>query len=357
MLGFVRAVRWHGRGDVRVETVPDPTPGPDDVVIKVGYCGICGTDLEEFRHGPIWVPVDRPNPLTGQKAPIVLGHEFAGEVVAVGRNVTGFKVGDHVAPDVLIYCGDCYWCRRHQVNLCRHMAALGLAGDGGLAEYCAVPAGMCELVPAGVDDAAAALAEPLAVAVRAVRRGRLLVGETVCVVGAGAVGLLALQAARAAGALAVFVVERANARKRLAAGLGAAAVLDPGDGDTAERLRDLTGGVGPDVVVESAGGPGTWAFAASLVRRGGRVVVVGLNSTPAPVNVTETIVAPEIEVIGSLSHVYDEDFRAAVRMLGDGRIDAERIISHRIPLEEAVAGGLERLETAKDETLKIVVRP
>lgn len=324
-------------------------------MIRVGYCGVCGTDLEEYRHGPIWVPVDRPNPLTGKKAPIVLGHEFAGEIVALGKNVTGFKVGDHVAPDVLLYCGDCYWCRRHQVNLCRNMAALGLAGDGGLAEYCAAPAAMCERVPEGVGDAAGALAEPLAVAVRAVRRGTLLVGETVAVVGAGAVGLLALQVARAAGASDVFVVERSPARMEVAAELGATAVLDP-DAHTAERLRDLTGGVGPDLVIESAGGQGTWVFAAGLVRRGGRVVVVGLNSRPSPVNVTEAIVAPEIAVLGSLSHVYDEDFRAAVRLLGDGRVQAERLISHRVPLEEAVAGGLERLEMSKDETLKVMVQ-
>jgi L-iditol 2-dehydrogenase len=153
------------------------------------------------------------------------------------------------------------------------------------------------------------------------------------------------------------VVERSPARKKIAADLGAAAVLDPGDGGTAERLRDLTGGVGPDMVIESAGGPGTWVFAASLVRRGGRIVVIGLNSTPSPVNVTDAIVAPEIEVIGSLAHVYDEDFRAAVRLLGDGRVRAEPIISHRIPLEQAVSGGLERLETAKGETLKVVVQP
>jgi (R,R)-butanediol dehydrogenase/meso-butanediol dehydrogenase/diacetyl reductase len=216
---------------------------------------------------------------------------------------------------------------------------------------------MCERVPEGVTDAGAALAEPLAVAVRGIRRGRLLVGENVAIVGAGAVGLLAMQAARAAGAGAVFVVERSPARKRVAADLGAAVVLDPTDGDTAARLRALTGGIGPDLVIESAGAPGTWVFAASLVRRGGRVVVIGLNTTPSPVNITETLVAPEIELIGSLAHVYDEDFRAALRLLGDGRVQAERIISHRIPLEETVTGGLERLESSRDEVLKIVVAP
>jgi (R,R)-butanediol dehydrogenase/meso-butanediol dehydrogenase/diacetyl reductase len=353
----MRAARWHGRDDVRVEEVPDPTPGPGDVVIRVGYCGVCGTDLEEYREGPIWVPVGEPNPLTGKKAPVVLGHEFAGEVVALGRDVTRFKVGDRVAPDVLIYCGRCYWCLRHQVNLCQSMAALGLSGDGGLAEYCAAPAGMCERLPEGVSDAAGALAEPLAVAVRAVRRGRLSVGENVAVVGAGAVGQLAMQVARAAGAGAVFAVERSPARKRLAAELGAAAVFDPAEHDVADELRRLTGGVGPDLVIESAGAPGSWVYAAGLVRRGGRVVVIGLNSTPSSVNVTQTLVAPELEVIGSLAHVYDEDFRAAVRLLGDGRVDAERIVSHRVPLDGVVSDGLERLERAKAETLKILVRP
>jgi (R,R)-butanediol dehydrogenase/meso-butanediol dehydrogenase/diacetyl reductase len=353
----MRAARWHGRNDIRVETVPDPTPGPGDVVIRIGYCGVCGTDLEEYRHGPIWVPVGEPNPLTGAAAPVVMGHEFAGEIVAVGSGVERLKVGDHVAPDIVIHCGRCYWCLRHQVNLCQSMAALGLSGDGGLAEYCRAPAWMCEPIPPGLSDAAGALAEPLAVAVRAVRRARLAVGETVAVVGCGAVGLLAVQAARAGGAGLVFAVERSPARKELARQVGAAAVFDPRDQDVGDELRTLTGGVGPDVVIESAGAPGSWVYAATLVRRGGRVVVIGLSSTPSPVNVTETLVAPEIELIGSLAHVYDEDFRAAVRLLGDGRVDAERIISHRVPLERVVEDGLHRLETAKDETLKIVVKP
>src|SRR5262249_33267395 len=139
--------------------------------------------------------------------------------------------------------------------------------------------------------------------------------------------------------------------------IGAAAVFDPREQDVGDELRALTGGVGPDVVIESAGAPGSWVEAAALVRRGGRVVVIGLSSTPPPGNGTQALVAPEIELIGSLAHVYDEDFRAAVRLLGDGRVDAERIISHRVPLERVLEDGLHRLERARDETLKIVVQP
>ena len=147
----MQAALWHARDDVRVEEVPEPgAPGPGEVIIRVGACGICGTDLEEYRAGPLFIPVGRPNSLTGRQAPIILGHEFAGEVVEVGRGVTEFRPGDRVAPDVLLYCGTCYWCRRHQVMLCEKMAALGLSGDGGLAEYCRAPAAMCRPVPAAL---------------------------------------------------------------------------------------------------------------------------------------------------------------------------------------------------------------
>src|SRR3990172_8449831 len=143
----MKAALWHARNDIRIETVPDPgPPGPGEVILKVSACGICGTDLEEYLSGPIFMPVDRPNPLTGQQAPLILGHEFAGEVVEVGRDVA-FKAGDHLAPDTLITCGECYYCHRHQLTLCDKLAILGLMGHGGLAEYCKVPVAMCIYLP------------------------------------------------------------------------------------------------------------------------------------------------------------------------------------------------------------------
>jgi (R,R)-butanediol dehydrogenase/meso-butanediol dehydrogenase/diacetyl reductase len=190
------AVRWHARGDVRVEEVPPPAPpGPGELQLQVRWCGICGTDLEEWLSGPVFIPAAVPHPLTGARAPLILGHEFAGVVIAVGAGVTGPLPGQRVAVDTIVSCGSCHWCQRGEVTRCPALGALGLHGDGGLAELCNAPARMCLPVPDTVADDEAALAEPLAVAVRALRRGGLRPGERVAVVGAGTVGLMAVQAA------------------------------------------------------------------------------------------------------------------------------------------------------------------
>jgi len=160
----MRAALWHARKDIRIETVPDPTPpGPGEVILKVGGCGICGTDLEEYAYGPIFIPVGTPNPLTDTQAPLILGHEFAGEVVEVGRDVP-YRCGAHLAPDTLIACGKCYYCQRHMLSLCDNLSLLGLMAHGGLAEYCKVPIAVCVELPASLSLEWAALGEPLSVA-------------------------------------------------------------------------------------------------------------------------------------------------------------------------------------------------
>ncbi len=353
----MKAAVWHARNDIRVEDVPDPgEPGPGEVVIRVGACGICGTDLEEYRDGPLFIPVDEPNPLTGGMAPLILGHEFAGEVVAVGKEITEFKIGDRIAPDVLIYCGECFWCRRHQVNLCDKMAALGLMADGGLAEYCKMPGTMCILLPNGLAYDHAALAEPLAVAVRAVRRGRMTPGDKVVIFGGGTIGQLALQSARVAGAGEVFLVEPLSSRRELARSFGASATIDPAREEVVSALLRLTHGVGPDLVIEASGNAGAVATAIQTARKGGRIVLVGLPVRETPFNFFD-LVSSEKEVIGSLSHIYDEDYATAIRWLGDGRIHVESLISARIPLSNLIAEGLHRLEQRAHETLKVIVEP
>jgi (R,R)-butanediol dehydrogenase/meso-butanediol dehydrogenase/diacetyl reductase len=353
----MKAAVWHARNDIRVEEVPEPSaPGPGEVIIKVGACGICGTDLEEYRAGPLFIPVDAPNPLTGRQAPLILGHEFAGEVVEVGKGVDGFKVGDRLAPDVIISCGHCYWCRRNLLSLCDSLAALGLMGDGGLAEYCRLPVNMAVKLPTGLIDEHAAMAEPLSVAVRAVRRGRMLAGETVVVFGGGTIGLFCLQVARAAGAGEVFVVEPLANRRALAMQLGASEVIDPTTTDPVAAVRQWTRGVGPDLVLEASGGASVVPVAIAAARKGGRVVLVGLPVGPSSFNFFH-VVATEKEVIGSLSHVYDEDYFTAVRWLADGRVLAEPLISARVPLSRFLEDGLERLEQRPSETLKVIILP
>ncbi len=353
----MKAAVWHARHDIRVEDVPDPhAPGPGEVIVKVGACGICGTDLEEYRAGPLFIPVDEPNPLTGSMAPLILGHEFAGEVVEVGKGVTDFRVGDRLAPDGLITCGECYWCRRNQLSLCDNLAALGLMTDGGLAEYCRLPVKTAVKLPAGLADEHAAMAEPLSVAVRAVRRGRLLAGETVVVFGGGTIGLFCLQAARAAGAAEVFVVEPLANRRALAMQLGASAVIDPLTTDPATTVRRWTHRIGPDLVLEASGGASVIPGAIDTARKGGRIVLVGLPVRTTDVNFFH-VVSTEKEIIGSFSHVYDEDYATAIRWLGDGRVVAEPLISVRVPLQNLVADGLTRLEKRPAETLKVIILP
>jgi (R,R)-butanediol dehydrogenase/meso-butanediol dehydrogenase/diacetyl reductase len=340
-------VRWHARGDIRVEEVPSPPPpGPDEVQLRVSWCGICGTDLEEWLSGPLFIPAGAPHPVTGARAPLVLGHEFAGVVAAVGDRVTEPTAGRRVAVDSIVYCGTCHWCRRGEVTRCPALGALGLHGDGGLAAVCNAPARMCLPVPDTVGDDEAALAEPLAVAVRALRRGRLRPGERVAVVGAGAVGLMVVQAAAAFGAERVAVVEPLPERRALAMRLGADRTVRPGDAAALQA----------DVAVECAGNPHAVETAVRALRSGGRAVLLGIGTGRVRVAPMD-IVGSEKSIIGSLSHVWDEDFRIALRLLGRGTVQAAPLISDRIPLSAAVSGGLTLLRDEPAKHLKILVRP
>jgi (R,R)-butanediol dehydrogenase/meso-butanediol dehydrogenase/diacetyl reductase len=238
----MQAARWHGRGDVRVEEVARPRPGPGELLLRVAWCGICGTDVEEYLAGPTIIPTDVPNALTGRAAPITLGHEFAGTVEALGKGVADIRVGERIVPEAVLFCGVCFFCRRHEYALCVEWAALGLMADGGLAEFAVVPAATITRLPDSLSDEEGALVEPTEVAVHAIRKSELQLGETVAIVGGGTIGLLVTQVARAAGASAVYLLEPNAARRALALELGATASFDPARADATATLRDLCGG-------------------------------------------------------------------------------------------------------------------
>jgi (R,R)-butanediol dehydrogenase/meso-butanediol dehydrogenase/diacetyl reductase len=353
----MRAAVWHGRRDIRIEEFPEPpAPKENELKLQVAWCGICGTDLEEYMYGPLFIPVGEPNPLTGRKAPMVLGHEFVGTVVEVGPGVTDLKPGDLVAPDTLLHCGVCYWCQRHEVHRCEKLAILGLTTDGGLAEYVNVPRYMCFKLPPGVPQEVGALAEPASVAVRSNRRARTSLGDTVAIVGAGAVGLLCLQVARLSGASSVTIIEPQSNRRDVAYQLGATEAIDPISLDPVEVIKSQTQGRGVDVVIEAGGNEQTVLLAPQLARKGGRVVFLGQHNVPTPFNFFPLVIN-ELELIGSFSHIYDEDFAAAVALLGDGRIRAEPLITARIPLADLVEKGLKQLISSKSNNIKILVSP
>ena len=346
------AARWWGRRDVRVEHVPEPDqPGPGWVTVKIAACGICGTDVEEYTAGPVIVPTT-PHPLSGRQAPLTLGHEPVGTIVAAGPDVE-LALGTLVAVEGIRFCGECWWCRRHQYQLCEKLAALGLMDDGGLAEALAAPAFMCLPVDSAVDPAEAILAEPLSVAVRAVRRGGVTAGSSVGVVGTGTVGLLTVQAARLSGAHPILAVEGLPARRRLAESFGAVAVEPE---RAAEAARDLTGGIGLDVTFEAAGNPAAARAAALLARKAGRVVLLGVYPGDVSFDMLDLLFG-EKEIVGSLSHVWDEDFSVAVGLINRGQVRTAELITDRIGLDDVVEGGFAALLNNPAGHLKIAVLP
>jgi (R,R)-butanediol dehydrogenase/meso-butanediol dehydrogenase/diacetyl reductase len=349
----MQALRWHARRVVTLDEVPEPAAGPGEVVVRVDACGICGSDVHEYLHGPLYIPT-APHPLTGVAPPVTLGHEFCGRIEAVGPGAGDLCPGDHVTVNPCLLCGECLWCRRGQPNYCAKLGSLGLSRDGAFAPYVAVPAYGCHVLPEGLGEAEGAMVEPLAVAVHATRRGRLAGGETVAVVGAGPIGLLLVQVLKARGAGWVVVIEPREERRRLALTLGADAVLDPGAEDAARRVAALTGGERVAVAFECVGSGPAFTTALRVAGKGGRIVLVGLVPGTVEANLLG-LLAHEKEIVGSSAYV--DEFADAIALLGDGRVRAQPLVTARVGLAEALGCGLEALLRREEGHVKILVTP
>jgi len=356
----MKAAVWHAKRDIRVEDIPQPPdPRPDEVTVKVHWTGICGSDLHEYTAGPIFIPTETPNPLTGKVAPLVLGHEFSGEIAAAGKDVTNVKVGDLIAGDAPMHCGDCEPCKIGRYNICDSLAFVGLMGDGAFAEYVNIPSYAAFPLPEEVGTDAAALVEPIGVACNTVRRSGISLGNSVAVIGAGPIGLLHLQAAKAAGADQTFVLEIADVRKEFAKNLGATMVLDPNETDVVQAIKDNTGGLGVDVVIECVGGDEcdgpTVPVGLSILRRGGRMMVAGIFEKNVEINPNE-LVFFEKQLWGCLSAT-PKDVEAAVSLLKENKIQADPMITGRIKVDDIVEKGFEELLANRHKNLKIIVTP
>ncbi len=298
-------------------SVPSPSPGPADAVIRVKAAGLCGTDYR------IWTG-ERP-----VQYPRVMGHEFVGTVVAVGREVDNLSVGQMVAVEPNYSCGRCPLCREGNRNLCLSRVAIGIDVDGGFAEQAIVPARCCWPAPDGLADERLLLAEPLAVVVRAVGRGAPAAGETAAVLGLGSLGLLAVQVLKARGAR-VLAVARSTRRLSLARELGADAVALSGADDDTGAARAFSGREGVDLVVETAGTATAVEQAVNLCRPGGRVVLTGLPHEATALNFF-WVVRRELRIIGSM--IYQDEFPEAMRLLAAGAVRVDRLLSQTFPLD------------------------
>lgn len=349
----MKAARWHGRYDVRIEDVGEPTPKPGEVKIKVHYCGICGTDLHEYTEGPMFTAAE-PHPLTKYGAPVIIGHEYSGEIVELGASVTGWKVGDRVALEGYWVCFDCYYCERHEFNRCENLAFHGLSAPGGLAEYVCAPTYQLYAVDPRVTREAAALIEPIAVAVRAVNRTNVKLGETALVVGAGPIGLAVLQVLHAAGIERVAVLEPSPKRRALAAEFGATLALDPREVTVSDVIRDVAGRVGFDMAFECAGPDAAFQTAMDATRKGGRICILSQTNVPVNLNVNN-LGFNEREIIGTVA--YCGDFSTAISLIASGKVRADDMITAKISLDNLVTVGYPELMHNSGNQVKIIVDP
>ena len=347
----MKAARWHGVKDIRVEDIPEPNPAAGQVKVKVAWTGICGSDLHEYLAGPIFVPVKEDHPLSHDKAPITMGHEYCGTITELGEGVSGLAVGDRVAIEPIFACGECAACLEGKYNLCDSLGFVGLSGGhGGFAEHSVVPARMVHKMPDDLSMEQGALVEPAAVALHAVRLSAIKAGDKAAVFGAGPIGLLVVEALRVAGASEIHVVEPSQVRRQKALDLGATAAIDPSDSDAVAAIRDATGGV--HVAFEVTGVPQVLPQCIDATRHDGQVLIVSIWEKEASFQ-PNTVVLKERQLKGTIA--YRNVYPAVMALMTQGYFSADQLVTKRIDLDDVVSQGFEALAAEKSQ-VKILVK-
>ena len=348
------AARFYAKLDIRLEDVAVPqVKAPDDVLVEVAWCGICGTDLHEYLVGPIVTPV-RPHPLTGATLPQTLGHEFSARVVDVGADVTDVALGDRVAVMPAIVCGRCHYCRRGLGHLCLKFACTGLSADtGGLAQYAMLKDYQVATLPDEVTDVQGAVVEPASVAAYGVDRAGVHGGDVVLVTGAGPIGILSALYANAIGAGTVVIAEPNPNRAELARAIDVGPVLDPTEDGFAAAIAELTQGIGVDVVAECSGSTPGLATALTSVRRRGSIVQTGLHTKPATLD-GMALSEKDVTLVGSWCYLIT-DWPRIIRLIASGKYPVGKAVTGQIPLRDVVARGFDVLVDPRGDQLKVLV--
>jgi threonine 3-dehydrogenase len=342
MLAVVKAEPAPG-ADVREVKVPGI--GLTDVLVKVKVASVCGTDLHIYNWNS-WAQ-NRIHP------PLIPGHEFCGNVVAVGGEVTTVDEGDFVSAEMHVNCGKCYQCRIGEGHICQNVKIIGVDADGAFAEYVKIPeSNIWKLDPAILPEYASIL-DPLGNAVHTVLAGEIA-AKTVAITGCGPIGLFAIAVARAVGASTVFAIEVNDYRRRIARQMKADYVLDPATQDVKQIVYDITGGLGADVVLEMAGHPDAIRTAFDIVRRGGRISLLGLTSKPISLNFSEDIIFKGITIQGINGRRMYQTWYQMQALLKAGKLDLHPVITDRLSMKD-FSKGMDRLRTG--EASKILLYP
>lgn len=337
----MKASRFLGNKTFAVTDLPTPHAGPGELVLRNQVCGVCGTDVHIYHGEPGSADV---NP------PVVLGHEYSGEVVEVGEGVTGFAVGDHVTVDPNIYCGHCAYCQNGKKQLCPSMEAIGVTRDGGFAQYSRIPAAQAFKLEPTVPWEAAAMAEPLACCLHGIDLAGIQVGDKVCVVGGGAIGLLMVQLAKLSGASQIVLSEPNEKRRQVGLQLGANAAIDPTRPDAQEAFAQVLGG-GANVVIECVGNVSAVKSAFQFAGKGATVLLFSVPKVDATFDLPLfDVYKKELTIKGSF--VNPDTHARAVALINSGKVDFGPIITHRFTLDqlpEAIAMQM------SDASIKVVV--
>lgn len=336
----MKAVVFEGIREIQVKDVPEPSLGSTDVMVKPKFVGICGSDISAWEYG-----MYEPG--------LILGHEFSGEVVEVGEDVTRWKKGDRVVPNSVLPCGKCEFCLKQKFSICDDMQMIGISMDGGLAELVAIPQDMLHRLPDAIDFKMGALVEPLSIAVHGFNRIDFTPGESVLVLGTGPIGVFGIHLAKLRGASVVYASEIRSTRLEMAKKAGADGVINPSKESLALRIESLTNGVGVDVVVECTGASGPSSESFQLVKRGGTILVLGISEEPVEVDFMRGVLN-ELNV--QFSYLGYAEFPEAIRFLAEGLFDPSPMITRIISMDQLTDDEFEALTRSDNQDVKVLVK-
>lgn len=346
----MKAAQYYGNRDVRVDEVAEPSPDVGEVLIEVAACGICGSDLGEYLHGPRYDDDDY--------LPYIMGHEVGGTVVEAGDDVD-IEIGTEIVLNPLVACEECSCCEESKYNLCRDLQVVGAQRPGAYAERVTAPASNVVPLPDGVSPEAAAVSEPVTVAYHAVMQSPLRDRHSVAVIGLGPIGLGLIQLVKAAGAGPIYASGHRKARRELATECGADVVIDPRETDPIEQIRSETDG-GVDVAFEMAGQESALNDAIKATKPGGHTTLVGVFEDNVEIDPMD-LVNDERSINASAAYRTgphaDRDFGAVLEKFATGAVDHEVLVTSRIDLEDIVDDGFESLANGDSGEVKVLVQP